>query len=491
MRTDLPGAPADRLRSGLNRLGERFSALPFAVRALSILGVAGLAIAAGYFGRPTESAERAWLFGGRRFAPGDIEKVAKLLETQGYAPVVVDGKVGVRGNRTIAAESLLESRGLGPRGLRELAAAPIEPGLFEPISVVQERRDAHRALFLATAIEGLDPTLKAVVRLHRSRGRGLRAAENLRISVLVSAEGDRKLSPTVVDRIGHLVRSLEPELPRDGLSLVDRPGTVYLSSENPDLGRLSRTRAREEELEEKISEALGWIGGVKVTVTIDSPPAADTPAPSGAAASAPKSAPTVLANRPIDDEPEPTATTPETLPEPTTAPCRAQVVVQVPTSYVVRRWHEIHSERRRPAAAELDTIFEQTRLTVAERVENLIPAHEKGTVLIAKYDPDPGPQAPAPPLSDSGPTPRSAWPDGLIIALPAALLVAVVLAAGAGWWAARRPATRPVAARRIERVAESAPNPAEQVRELIRIDPAASAAVLHRWIGRTTGGPRP
>ena len=55
--------------------------------------------------------------------------------------------------------------------------------------------------------------------------------------------------------------------------MVDQKGHHYLDAGNPALGAISRTRAREEELSQKILEQLDWIKGVSVTVQLPVHPA--------------------------------------------------------------------------------------------------------------------------------------------------------------------------------------------------------------------------
>ena len=60
----------------------------------------------------------------------------------------------------------------------------------------------------------------------------------------------------------------EPDLKHDAVTVVDQKGRRYLDAGNPALGAISRTRAREEELGQKILEQLDWIKGVSVTVQL-------------------------------------------------------------------------------------------------------------------------------------------------------------------------------------------------------------------------------
>ena len=52
------------------------------------------------------------------------------------------------------------------------------------------------------------------------------------------------------------------------MTVVDKKGRHYLDADNPALGAISRTRAREEELGQKILEQLHWIKGVSVAVQL-------------------------------------------------------------------------------------------------------------------------------------------------------------------------------------------------------------------------------
>ncbi len=82
---------------------------------------------------------------------------------------------------------------------------------------------------------------------------------------------------------------------------------------------------------------------------------------------------------------------------------------------------------------------------------------------------------------------RRAVATWLPVAAAAALAAVGLMALGGGLIAARRPSSRvprPVRRDPFEAGVGDDAGPGERVRELIRLDPAAAAGVLHRWIAQ-------
>jgi hypothetical protein len=437
-----------------------------------------------------EAAGRDWLFHGNRFSQDEVVKITKILEASQLDPIADGGRIGVPRSRLAEAQSLLGKAGLGPRRMDDLVDEPSNTSIFEPPLPAEKKQDMRQARFLKAAIDRLDPELSASVQIHRKRPVGFgRASESVEAHVYLDIEGNQKINSRQVEAIKNLTVSFVPDLKPEGLYLIDGMGNVYLSPTNPSLGHRSRAMAREEELADKIATTLNWIPDLRVTVTVDPTP---TPSPTTPETLVVETVPEpILANQPLEAEPEaepaePVAAVPAEPDADAGQTGKATVFLQVPVSYVVRKFNAIHGMSRRPAREDLEPLFRQERQNIMDRVRNIVPETELARVEVDKFDTNAPLAADAPPIPPSL-TLRSWW-------VPAALsgiLAALGLAALGGWWAARRPASRPrpATARPAARRLVPAPaSPAERVRELIRIDPAAATGVLHRWIGQHAGG---
>jgi type III secretory pathway lipoprotein EscJ len=497
MRTD-PAEPSpsisNRLRTRAAVSLNRFSGLTPLGR-LVMLG--SLAAASGLIGYGVltlapagQATGREWLFDGNRFSQAEVAKITKILEASQLDPVADGGRIGVPRSRMDEARSLLGKAGLGPRRMDDLIDETSKTSIFEPPLSAEKKLDFQQARFLKAAIDRLDPELSASVQIHRKRPVGFgRASESVEAHVYLDIEGNQKINSQQVEAIKNLTVTLVPDLKPEGLYLIDGMGNVYLSPTNPSLGHRSRAKAREEELADKIATTLNWIPDLRVTVTVDPLPAPPLAAPEGLVVETPPEP--IFANQPLEAEPEaqpaePVAAVPAEPDADAGGTGKATVFLQVPVSYVVRKFNAVHGTSRRPAREDLEPLFRQERQNIIARVRNIVPETELARVEVDKFDTDAPPAADAPPASP-GLTLRSWW-------IPAALsgtLAALALAALGGWRAARRPVSRPrpTASRNAARRLAPAPtSPSERVRELIRIDPAAAAGVLHRWIGQHAGG---
>ena len=499
MRTD-PSKPSpslsNRLRSRAVESVSRFRGVPPLGRLamLALLATAAALIGYGILSLSTaeNSAGRAWLFAGNRYSQDDVAKITKVLEDAQLDPITDGGRIGVPRARLAEAQSMLGKAGLAPRRMTDIRDdSESFASVLRPPSAQEKYRDEQQAARLTLAIDRLDPELGASVQINRKRSVGLRPSELVEVHVYLDVESGQKITSRQVEAIKNLMISLEPDLKPEGLHLVDRMGNVYLSPTNPSLGHRSRAKAREEELADKIATTLSWIRDLRVTVTINPEPL--PPAPPADAQVVETIPQPIEANQPLEAEPsetpEPVAALPavNAVDEEDTRLGQATVFIQVPVSYVIQKFAAIHGGSRRPDREDLGPIFRQTREDVIARVRNIVPESELAHVEVDKFDTDTPPAADAPAIP-SRLTLRSWW-------VPAALggaVAALALAAFGGWWAARRPVNRPrpSPSQRPARWTVATPSsPSERVRELIRIDPAAAAGVLHRWIGQSAGGP--
>lgn len=496
MRTD-PAEPSpsisNRLRhravegvsriSGLPPIG-RYAMFALLVAAAGLIGYEILSL-----NTAVDTAGRDWLFAGNRFSQDDVAKITKVLESAQLDPITDGGRIGVPRSRMAEARSLVGKAGLAPRRMTDINGESAEGHLFEPLSALEKRQDLQQAKRLTLAIDNLNPELGASVQIHRKRSVGLRPSETVEVHVYLDVEGGQRITSTQVEKIKNLMISLEPDLKPEGLHLVDRLGNVYLSPTNPILEHRSRAKAREEEIADKIASTLSWIHDLRVTVTVDPQPVSPAP-PEEAEVVETVRAP-ITANQPLEAETPEAVETVATVPPggegESSRPGQATVFLQVPVSYIVQRYNITGDPSRRPTQRDLDPIFRQTRQDIIERVRNIVPSAELAHVEVDKFDNEQRPIAEVP-VAPSRMMLRSWW----IPAASAGAVTAMALAAFAGWWAARRPVNRPKPStkQRPARWTVATPSsPSERVRELIRIDPAAAAGVLHRWIGQSSGGP--
>lgn len=475
MRTD----PSDPLAATLHRL----RAWTWRARRWALsLGPGGrLALAAAllgaltpvvYLAAPTDSDATAWVAGGREFPRGDQHDALRLLATKQIAALADGRRIEVPRDRLAEAEALLAQHDLGGDPVA-LLDRPVASPLFAHPAEVEEARKRQHERYLAAEIEGYEPTLAAtVLTFPPARSRGLaRRPDPMRATVLLRADGDRSIPEETYRRVIHLMLGLVPDLRAEGLSVYGN-GEPYLVVGQPALGERSQAKAREDELRGEILRQLDWIEAVRVTVRVESPPAPTPPR-----AESPGPPPTAVAtNAPlgaIDDPP------PALAPK---GPTPAHVLIQVPASHYARALDEEH----KPSAEDVRLIVARVDSAIRQAVEIVVPEAERGEVTITRI-----------PVAEPARPPASATASRRLPAERLALVGAasVVLAASAvalGRWLTtrRRPSAGPVVEARRPRVDlgdGDVTGPSGRVRELIRLDPAAAAGVLGRWISQGGG----
>lgn len=474
MRTDSPDflpTPIARMLQGLSRARERIATFGLITRLLLLAALVGLVTAAGYVLSPEESGGMAWIYNEHRFSRDEVAQIGKILDAENIAWNSDKGRIEVKRQRVAEVHSVLDRRSLTPLGFGDVRGQAIAPSIFEAPADLEARRNRKREQELEVAIEEIDPSLEAVVQITRTRSRGLKPVEDLNIAVRLSAEGDREISPRTTEAIETLLFSFEPNLKPEGLSIIDRKARVYHSPTDSVVSHNSRARAREDELGGKIRDQLDWVKGIRVSVSID-------PTAGGAAAkphAQVPSAPEVIVNQPIGEVPAPTRTT-------TGVVGKAKVFIQIPASHIVERFRAFAPEKR-PTPMDLEPLFAEARDRVEKVVKNVIPTAELGSLEVSRIDV-------TAPLSVSnngtGSPTRLGRPVWLLSVVGGVAAASVIVAAAFGFWlAARRPSVRPSnVVRRPRLVTRASAGPAERVRELVRLDPAAAAGVLHRWIGQ-------
>jgi len=529
MRTEkstLAASVVARFRSRIVRFRRALAAQGPGFRWLLVLGALALVALLGYLAAPVPVASE-FLRGGQKLSSGDIIKISNALDAQHVDYRVDDqGRIEVASDRREDVKAVLSKIGIGPRSIEDLDREAQETNPWDGPGDKEQRQNKGREEILAAMIRKFDGIISAYVTINRPRARGvLRPGANTRPTAFVwlETDGGREISHKTVQSIQNLMVGNEPDLKPDAVTVFDQKGRHYLVAGDPKYSTISATRAREEDLAQRLLEQIDWVEGVRVTVQLVAAPAS-TPTPLPTLTVAPATAPTARApepsgaaltvgvNTPLELEPElelrpnpnsspesttpprPTAVEAATAAPETTGPPKSEVArvwVRVPRSY----YYSKAGPDRDPSLDQLRPIINRTedliRVAVGHVVPpELTPSGAAGPDL--KIDTIPDDEPVTAPLRSQVATdvrrPLSWW-------LPAAAagvgLMVLLSALGVRLLAWRMPAVRhrrvasPLLGRyRSDAASEPGPGPAERVRELIRLNPEAAASVLHRWIGQ-------
>jgi hypothetical protein len=468
MRTDPPAAvlaPLVRLRNGAIRAWRHIAGAGLATRLALIAGLVGLIVVVGFYASQDEPGGMAAIYEDHRFTPSEVARIGKALDAEEIAWTSDRGCIQVRRGRLAQVHALLERRGLGPLGLRDEWGEPVASSPLELLSDRDARERRHRERVLEAAIEEYDSTLQANVKIEPSRAKSSRNPQTPKVTVLLKAESDRRLRPAAVEGIATLLLSLVPDLKPEGLWILDSKLRVYHSPTSMSLRPDSMARSREEELTGRILEQLDYIKGVHVAVSIG--------VSARTVRAVPPASPQVVPNRPIEEPPV------QAVPV-TVLAAKAKVFVQVPAAYVLDRYRAV-SQNPRPSPKELDLLFRETRERIETVVRNVVPTEDLGSVDVSRIE-----IAGAP--LEAARVPEPTGPRLHLVGLATASGVGVLVLAVAVVWglrlAGRRAPTRALPATRRPRLSSAGTTPpSERVRELVKLDPAAAAGVLQRWIG--------
>jgi hypothetical protein len=367
-----------------------------------------------------------------------------------------------------------------------------------------------REEILGAMIRNLDGIVSAYVTLNRPKARGgLRPGTGARPTAFVwlETEGGREIPHKAVQSIQKIIVGSEPDLKSDAVTVFDQKGRHYLVAGDPKYSTISHTRAREEDLDQRILEQIDFVKGVRVTVQLVPAPTAIR-APSPAPEPVPPPAPPAKApespgasvgvNTPLELEPDAPpdpvlAPTPvvaaSSLPEPSGSKAEvARVLVRVPRNYYLSK----AALGRDPSPDRLQPFVEQTESLIREAVAHVVPPEltrpgepPDVAIQIIHVD-DPATVPLRSQVASDVRGPLSWW---LPAGVAAGGLMVLLSALGVRVLAGRRPAGRRPAPTlpghyRSDAASEPGSGPAERVRELIRLNPEAAASVLHRWIGR-------
>ena len=475
MRTDdTRPRPAGRLRDEASRAWRWANDRPPRARlALTALALAALAGAGYGLSGPAPEAKRDWLYPGHELSSEERDRALTALAVAKIpAAAAARGQIAVPADRRADALAALDKKGLGPRSLGAIRQQSSSSSLFDWPVDRGERADQQREQEAEVLISGFEGIASAVVRINRAAHRqGPARVGKMTVLVSLQLREDGRLPAHSLESIGALLKTIEPDLTPDALTVMDSSGRLFQAAGKPDVEAEVMARARSEDLEIRIKQRLAWIEGVQVFATLEAPPteAIDEPSPSEA-----ESAPSVVMNAPAEIV-EPTAAPPSMPPPP-----RVKVLVQVPIRHYLRAFERTH---RRPAALdELKPYASKVEETIRATIADLAPTGALARVDVVRVD-DPGP-APPPAVaavSDSSRVPSWWLPAGIA----GALGFVGALTVGKHWLTKRRPAASP--SRAVPRVHFEVGDDAGtsgRVRDLVRRDPAAAAGVLHRWIGQ-------
>jgi type III secretory pathway lipoprotein EscJ len=487
------------------------------------LGGLGVLVLCGYLATPVP-AGIAFLRGGQKFSISDIIKITHALDLQHIDYRVDDQRrIEVAADGLEEAKSVLAKIDIGPRSIEDLDREAQVSGLLDGPFEREQKKNRGQEQILAAMIREFDGIISAYVTINRPKARvglgrpGTGPGARSTAFIWLETDGGREISHKTVQSIQNLVIGKEPDLKSDAVTVFDQKGRHYLVAGEPKYSTISATRAREEDLGQRILEEIDWIDGVRVTVQLvpaPAPTAAPAPLPtlsaaprtSSSAGRAPEA--TVGVNTPLelDSDPAPNPDVNSTSPA-VPAPVLsgpslpdlpglksevARVWVRVPRSFYYSR----AAPDRDPSLDRLKEIVARTESLIRVAVEHVVPPElmlpDEPLDLRIKIDTIPDGEPTGVPLRSQVVTdarrPLSWW-------LPASAagggLIVLLSALGVRVFAGRRPSLRPprVAGPRPSRyrsdpASEANPGPAERVRELIRRNPEAAAGVLHRWIGQ-------
>jgi hypothetical protein len=529
-----------RLRSQAGRVRRAIASQSAPFRWSLALGGLAVLMIGGYLAMPV-AAGSAFLRGGQKFSISDVIKITHALELQRIDYRVDDQRrIEVTGDRLEEAKAVLAKLDVGPRSIEELEKEAQASGLLDGPWDKERKERRGQEQILAAMIREFDGIISAYVTINRPRqrvglirpGPGNGPGARATAFVYLETDGGREISHKTVQSIQNLIVGKEPELRADAVTVFDQKGRHYLVAGDPRYSTISATRAREEELSQRIREEIDWIDGVRVTVQVvpapTAPPVALPALSAAPGASAPAQAPvpssalrpsepTVGVNTPLELEPEPgTGADAGPAPAPSVAPSPvpvaiassvpeppapknelARVWVRVPRSYYLSK----AAPDRDPSPDRLKEIVRRTESLIAVAVEHVVPPEltVPGAAVDLKidtlYDGEPAKVPLRSQVATDVRRPISGWllafaAGGGLVVLLSALGVGVRVLA----W--RRPLDRPsrVAAprpgvgggryRADAAEVSPGPGPAERVRELIRLSPEAAAGVLQRWIGQ-------
>lgn len=505
MRTEITSSPAlaaARLRAHAVRarrwLGNRTPATRWALAAAVFVASAAV-LGRGYVVTPVAPVVD-YLLAGQQFAADEIDAITRALAVKHIKPYADGtGRIGVASDQFYEATDVLGKLDVGARSISETLEWANQSNFLVSPTETERRHTMARQKILGIMIRKLDGIVGANVTINRTRPSGggrPTSTPTASAFVYLQTERNREIGSKTVQSIQTILRGYEPDLKHDAVTVVDQKGHHYLDAGDPAVGVISRTRAREEELSQKILEQLDWIKGVSVTVQLPlhpgpvesdaSTPAPVPPSPAPGEGLVPPH-PSMTVNLPLELDPEPgVGPTPAPVPvappgelRPAGGGGQGTVWVKVPRNFYKRM---IEKE----PSLEVAAVKAHNEKDIRTAVELVVPRGEPWSVKIGSILDDTS-AAGLLPSQITSPSRRPVpwWSlAGTAVAVAVMLMVTAyravvsrrpVLRRGRGSDRGRYP---------IDTAPEPGHAPSERVRELVRFNPEAAAGVLQRWIGQ-------
>ena len=470
----IPGPIRRGLWERLGRLGRRFrdpESGPWRASALAVAAVLVASASAALLGH--EERRLQWLGGGRPFVIEEARTLRALLAADSIEAEVDDrGRVGVAAEDFAEAVALARSSGLDRRTTLERLNNPETPSLLDgPVRRAEVALRQQAGVVEAAVIAADDAILNAVVVLTPGPSRSFEIPRPVKAGVQLFFERGRAPSAATLEGILNIVVTFTG-VPAEDVMILDARGKALVQSGDPGAVRSMRDEIRARDWQAAIAEEIGrMVDGAIVVVTPEEPDGLDRStnprrAPAGAVVAAPMSLdrPPSIAR---DDGPNRT---------------RANVLVEVPAGFYNRRYRDFNGGRE-PRFEDLAPFVDYTREQIEVVVAHVIPADAMGElrVLMLPLEPEDAEEPAA-----SGPWRRwSAYWWAPAVGLGGVAGLALLAAAG-GVLPRRHALERPSGAiptPHLTTLDVDEPGPADRVRELVRRDPEAAAAVLRRWVG--------
>ena len=459
MRTEITSSPAlaaARLRAHAVRarrwLWNRAPATRWALAVAVSVALAALMVR-GYVATPVAPAVD-YLYAGQRFATDEIDAITRALAVKHIKPHVDgSGRIGVASDQIDEATDVVAKLDVGPRSISEIREWANQSSLWASPTETERRQTQAREKILENMIRNLDGIVGAYVKINRTRPPGgfrPTSASAATAFVCLQTERNREIGSKTVQSIQTILKGYEPDLKHDAVTVVDQKGRHYLDAGNPAVGAISRTRAREEELEPEDPRAARLDQGRERhgAIAARTPPPSSPPRrlrPRSATPPAPGEglvppAPLMTLNRPLEIGPEPEAgPTPAPVPaatagEPKPAGGGGQgtVWVKVPRSFYKRM---IEKE----PSLELAAVKAHNEKDIRTAVELVVPRGEPWTVKIGSILDDSTAAGPLPSRTASPSRRPIPW---WSLAVTAAAVALTVMAAAYRTVVSRRPVPR-------------------------------------------------
>ena len=416
-----------------------------------------------------------WLGGGRPFVIEEARALRDLLAAESIDAEVDDrGRVGVAAEDFAEAIALARSSGLDRRTTLERLNNPESPSLFDgPARRAEVALRQQAGVVEAAVIAADEAILKAVVVLTPGPSRSFELPRPVKAGVQLFFDRGRAPSAATLDGILNIVVTFTG-VPAEDVMILDARGKALVQSGDPGAVRSMRAEIRARDWQAAIAEEIGrMVDGAIVVVTPEEPVGPD---PSPESRRSPAGAGAVVAAPMSLDRP------PSISRDDGSNRTRANVLVEVPAGFYNRRYRDFNGGRE-PRFEDLAPFVDYTREQIEVVVAHVIPKQAMGElrVLMLPLEPEDAEEPAA-----SGPRRRwsSYW---WAPAVGLGGVAGLALLAAAGGVLPRRHApgrpSRAIPAPHLTTLDVDEPGAADRVRELVRRDPGAAAAVLRRWVG--------